>query len=316
MLGSPYLAVAAKPQPHPRPAGPLRSRSYGGADFQGVLAGYAVIGPIAQGAFSQVLRAQRVSSDEEVAIKCFNRRKMTDSEDADGMRRELDALRSLSHKHVMRLHERIDAPSSTYAIMEYLSGGSLKLVLAQRSTPLPEAAAAAIVAQLASALAHCHERGVIHRDVKAANVLFADSSRRAVKLVDFGFAMPLSGRSTQLMPKCGTPSHMAPEVHLHRSYDGRRADVFALGVLCFQMLTLLLPFDAPNLEALKVRVLKGHRRPLGQSHSAGAKSLVNAMLQTSAHDRPDAARVCSHPWLPQPQHSPPLPSGSKIAGAL
>jgi 5'-AMP-activated protein kinase catalytic alpha subunit len=262
-----------------------------------------VIGPIAQGAFSQVLRARRTDDESQVAIKCFNMKRMLESpEEQLGMRRELEALRALSHPYVMQLHSTVDGASTTYAIMEYLGGGSLRLVLNQRMSPLPEPAVAAIVAQLASALAHCHECGIIHRDVKSANVLFADSSRTCVKLVDFGFAMPWTEGSRVVLPKCGTPSHMAPELHLRKSYDGRRADVFALGVLTFEMLHLLLPYDAPNMDALKMRVIKGHRRPLSQSLSLGARSLVNAMLTTNPPERPDAARVCSHPWLPQ---SPP-----------
>jgi len=219
-----------------------------------------------------------------------------------GMQHEFDALKSLSHRHVMGLHQSIEGTNCSFAIMEYLGGGSLKLVLSQRLEPLPELAAAAIVSQLASALSHCHDRGWIHRDVKAANVLFADSSRSTVKLVDFGFAMPWSeGSKKQTLPKVGTPSHMAPEVHTKRAYDGQRADIFALGVLLYEMLHLLLPFDAPSLEGLKMRVLKGNRRPTAVKLSAGAKSLITAMLQTNPEKRPDAVRACTHPWLPQPQ---------------
>lgn len=307
---SPYLVGPPKAKPaHPAP--PKRAHSYGGFDYQSCLDEFEVIGPIAKGAFSLVLRARRVADErEQVAIKCFNLKRMVDSPDEHrAMQRELAALHALSHPNVMRLHTSVEGDNAVFAIMEYLGGSSLKYELNKRTVAFPEPVVQSILAQLASALAHVHERGYIHRDLKAANVLFSDASRTQVKLVDFGFAMPIAeGSSTRVLPKCGTPTHMAPELHLFRSYDGRRADVWALGVLSYELLHRSLPFDAPNLEALKIRIMKGHRAASAKTLSLGARALVHQMLTVDPAERPDAAQVCAHPWLTS------TPQGQEPAG--
>jgi len=258
-----------------------------------------VIGPIAQGAFSQVLRGtQRKDEKVDVAIKCFSHKKLASSpEEKKGVERELGALQALRHAHIMRLYECIEGANYTYAIMEYCGGGSLRLALRQRKAPLDEASASPLVCQIASALAHCHDSGIIHRDVKSANVLYTDASRTTVKLVDFGFAAPCEeAQNPSTANKCGTPTHMAPELFGRGAYDGRAADVFALGVLAFELLHHVLPFDAPNLEALKLRILKGHRRKASPALSTAARSLVCAMLNVNPAERPTAADVPRHAW--------------------
>jgi 5'-AMP-activated protein kinase catalytic alpha subunit len=90
---------------------------------------------------------------------------------------------------------------------------------------------------------------------------------------------------------------MAPEIHLLTTYDGRRADVWALGVLAFELLHRYLPFDAPNLEALKMRIIKGHRSATSKTLSPGARALVHQMLAVDPAERPDSAQLCAHPWL-------------------
>lgn len=296
-MPSPYFVGATRPLSNPPVA--QRRGSYGGAEFRADLKDYDVIGPIAQGAFSQVLRGKKREDDQaEIAIKCFSHKKVNASpEEKKGMQRELGALRALEHTHVMRLYQCIEGANYTYAIMEYCGGGSLRLVLRQRSRPLDEAVAAPLVRQIAEALAHCHEAGIIHRDVKAANVLFADPSRTSVKLVDFGFAAPCEeAQSASAANKCGTPSHMAPELYTKGAYDGRAADVFALGVLAFEMLHLMLPFDAPTLEGLKLRIMKGHRRKASAALSPAARNLVCSMLAVSPTDRPVAEHIPHHSW--------------------
>ena len=229
--------------------------------------GYMTLGPIAAGAFSQVNRGRHLESGREVAVKTFQTRiKGGRQPDMNNTKMEvacLMRLRETEHPHVANLIELHETPYETHAILVYCSGGSLLRHLQSQGhgIGLGEAASAAILTQLGSAVAHLHEQGVTHRDVKPSNVVFDDTKRTSVRLVDFGFAQmhradPATSANRKLKTICGSPAYMAPELGRGAPYLGPPVDVWALGCLAYELMHNKPAFRAQSLAELNVRILK------------------------------------------------------------
>jgi serine/threonine protein kinase len=195
------------------------------------LLGFRLEGMIGQGSTSTVYRARRPSSAEEqtVALKLFRR----SAPDVIGrLRQEAEALAGVDHPNVVRLLGVVDERGSAGLAMEHAGGGSLATLLARRGALRPEEVVAVAV-PLADALAAVHARGLVHGDVKPANILF-DSKGQPV-LADFGLASP-AGHARPAHEPMGTPGYTDPAVLAGAGAD-HSSDVYALGAVCHEMLT-------------------------------------------------------------------------------
>ena len=210
---------------------------------------YRVIEELGSGALSTVYKAVQEPLGRVVAIKALKETIAPTSPFAAQLEREARVLANLSHANVVLLFDFVKTDSQMYLVLEHIDGWSLAALLAKRSRYSPEFTAAVGV-ELARALAHAHERGVVHRDVKPANVLV--SKRGEVKVVDFGIAQrdrlpsadeplptPMPSRADAAF---GTPAYMSPEQILGETVDAR-SDVFSLGVVLYQLLAGARPFD-------------------------------------------------------------------------
>jgi hypothetical protein len=215
---------------------------------------YRVLDELGRGGMSVVWRGHDDVLDRPVAIKVLAPGFAADQAFRDRMRREARAAARLSHPYVGAVYDFGEAPDGRpYMVMELITGQSLADLL--RDGPLPCARALTIGAQVASALAEVHARGLVHRDVKPGNVMVAGSG---AKLVDFGISATagdteqLDGPDTVL----GTPAYVAPEV-VTGSPAGTAADVYALGVLLYRALTGHLPWqvETPS-QVLRAHVLE------------------------------------------------------------
>jgi serine/threonine-protein kinase len=174
---------------------------------------------------------------------------------------EARVIGQLSHPAIITMHDMgIDEATSTpYLVLEYLDGQPLDRILEKGSVPLPRASA--WIADVASALAVAHRKGVIHGDVKPANIIITGENR--VKLTDFGMAR-LSSHETKDTPLLGTPAYWCPEQIMGKPQDAR-SDIFSLGVVLYEMVTGKRPFDAESLQGVCARVLSS--TPLPPSHA-------------------------------------------------
>ncbi|HYF00678.1 MAG TPA: serine/threonine-protein kinase, partial [Planctomycetota bacterium] len=198
--------------------------------------GYEVLAKLGQGGMGAVYKAKQTSLDRVVAIKILLPEFAKDKDGVDRFLREAKALARLNHPNIV---SGIDAGASNgvyYYVMEYLDGETLAQRLARRKT-LPPADAADIVRQMAAALEHARQHGLIHRDVKPANILLLKDA--TAKLADLGMArfaaqsnLDLT-RSGQIM---GTPLYMSPEQARGDELD-IRTDLYALGITLFEMLS-------------------------------------------------------------------------------
>jgi serine/threonine-protein kinase len=211
---------------------------------------YVVRRELGSGALSTVYQAVHETLSRKVAIKALKPTVAPTSSFAAPLEREARVLAELSHPNIVALYDFVKTESQMYLVLEYIRGFSLAEVLAKKPRLRPEVVAG-IGVEVARALAHAHERAVVHRDVKPANVLLTREG--GVKLVDFGIAQrarlptgdePLgSGPQGEVAEQTfGTPAYMAPEQILGDDVDAR-SDVFSLGVVLYQLLSGARPFD-------------------------------------------------------------------------
>jgi len=277
---------------------------------------YEILEIIGTGANGKVARAHDPMIGRQVAIKLFPK------ELASGAARqrfiqEARVVGQLSHPSIITLHDMgIDEATQTpYLVMEFLEGQPLDRILEKGSLPFPKACAYA--AEVASALGVAHRKGVIHGDVKPANMLITDDGR--VKLMDFGMAR-LASRDSGSTPLLGTPAYWCPEQIVGKPQDAR-SDLFSLGVVLYEMVTGKRPFDSDSLQGICGRVLSS--TPLPPSHAnpsvpAGFDQVVARCLAKDPAARYAMAEALVEELYPLARRKPatsvsvPQPSGNGL----
>jgi len=237
-----------------------------------------------EGGFASLYRAVHTGSAERVALKILHRHLVADGEALERFRREAEAINQLRHPHIVRVLECGEvSPGRPFIAMEWLEGRTLAEELLARG-PLSLNETLALMEELCSALSAAHARGIVHRDLKAQNVMaIPRADGFEAKLVDFGIAKLLDRerprpdltRSSEIL---GTPLNMAPEQILGEPVD-QRTDVYALGLLLHQVLTGSLPFcGATALETEELHL----QAPIPRiSELLAAPPAIDAVLQRS-----------------------------------
>jgi eukaryotic-like serine/threonine-protein kinase len=217
---------------------------------------YEILESLGQGGMNDAFKARDLETGHVVVLKVPFTSLIGDPATYSRYQRELEIGKRLHHPNIQRLLDegRLDGGSAPYLVLEYVDGVLLREYLRQHA-PLPIGEAVGITIQLADALQYCHEHGVVHRDLKPENILVqADGT---VKLVDFGIALLQGARRLtfrRLTTGFGTPDYMAPE-QVQGDRGDARTDVYALGVMLYEMLTADVPYhgDSP-LSVMSQRV--------------------------------------------------------------
>ena len=227
------------------PANPASKPSY--------IGNCLILEEIGSGGMATVYRAVQQPLGRVVAIKALKPTIAIDSQFAQRFAREAHFMASLQHENILHVHDLINEQGSLYIVMEYVEGIDL-FDLLERRRVLPVDVAALIALSVARALDYAHFRGIVHRDVKPANVML--SRKGEVKLMDFGIARDDSHLDlTESGTGLGTPSYMSPEQILGDKLDFR-SDLFSLGIVLYQMVTGQKPFveDASHTVMHKIRL--------------------------------------------------------------
>jgi serine/threonine protein kinase len=187
-----------------------------------------------------------------VAVKIIDKSKL-DKATSKKLFREVRIMKLLNHPHIVRLYEVIDTTRELYLIMEYVPGGEIFDFLVARGR-MKEKDARRYFRQILGAVDYCHNLRIIHRDLKAENLLL--DANLNVKIADFGFSNQFSP-GQRLNTWCGSPPYAAPELFQGKEYNGPEVDIWSLGVVLYVLVCGALPFDGPNLQKLRARVLTG-----------------------------------------------------------
>ncbi|MEO8335419.1 MAG: bifunctional serine/threonine-protein kinase/formylglycine-generating enzyme family protein [bacterium] len=217
--------------------------------------GYVVERPLGEGGFAVVFLVRDVALKRHLAVKVLSPDMITSKTVLDRFRREAETVAQLSHPNIVPLHFIGQKDDLLYLAMQCVDGGSIADRL-ERERSLSVEDAIKVASAVASALAHAHKRGVIHRDIKPANVLVDAESGRCL-ITDFGIARSADASAlTATGMMIGTPAYLSPEQVTGDTVD-HRADIFALGVMLYEMLAGRTPYDAPTASAAMMKRLGG-----------------------------------------------------------
>ncbi|KAJ3613201.1 hypothetical protein NHX12_019452 [Muraenolepis orangiensis] len=235
-----------------------RSRSSGGGGEepqQPHVGNYRLLKTIGKGNFAKVKLARHILTGREVAIKIIDKTQLNPNS-LQKLFREVRIMKILNHPNIVKLFEVIETDRTLYLIMEYASGGEVFDYLVAHGR-MKEKEARAKFRQIVSAVQYCHQKHIVHRDLKAENLLLdADMN---IKIADFGFSNEFT-MGNKLDTFCGSPPYAAPELFQGKKYDGPEVDVWSLGVILYTLVSGSLPFDGQNLKELRERVLRGKYR--------------------------------------------------------
>ncbi|PFH36478.1 CAM kinase, SNF1/AMK1 family ToxPK1 [Besnoitia besnoiti] len=268
----------------------------GGADkATDVIGGYVVKELLGEGGFGRVMKAIHPETGEVVAIKLINKRSFSEITDADRVFVEIQALRDLSHKHVIKMKDVVDNPKYICFIMEYATNGELRDYVSKR-TRLKEDEARQFFEQIIKGVHYCHSKNIVHRDLKLENILLDEGNQ--CKIADFGLShFVVDSHAT--VTEGGTQAYLAPEVWNGQSKNSSpfQLDVWALGVILFGMTHGRLPFERPDRHT--VERLKTEGLPFDSSASPALKKAITAMLHPDPRKRIRISDLMNDAWLRQ-----------------
>ena len=252
-----------------------------------IIPGYDIDGEIGEGAMASVYLATQRSLERKVALKVMAAALAADPSFCERFLREGKTLARLSHPHTVTIHDIGNVGELYYMAMEYLPNGTLKERIVAGLTPEQ---GLVYIRQIASALGYAHAQGLVHRDVKPANILFrADGT---AVLSDFGIAKSLDDRTqfTQAGFAVGTPSYMSPEQARGQEIDGR-ADLYALGVVLYEILVGKLPYNGTDALSTALAHLTEPLPELPLHHGRYQEVLKKLLAKDPAQRFPDAAAL-------------------------
>ncbi len=228
-----------------------------------------------------VYKAEDTQLRRTVALKFLSRDTLGEDEFKARLIREAQAAAALDHPNICAVHGIHEEEGETFIAMAYIDGPSLAEKIKERPLPLDEALS--IAAQIAEGLNEAHEQGVVHRDIKPQNILL--TSKGQVKILDFGLAL-LTGFSklTKSGTTLGTPAYMSPEQLEGKNVD-RRADVWALGCVLYEMLTQKTPFEADYEQAIGYGILNEDPEPVTAQRAGLSPEIDRLLSKALAKDR-------------------------------
>ncbi|XP_034403775.1 serine/threonine-protein kinase SIK3 homolog isoform X5 [Cyclopterus lumpus] len=252
---------------------------------------YEIERTIGKGNFAVVKLATHIITKAKVAIKIVDKTQL-DDENLKKIFREVQIMKLLKHPHIIRLYQVMETERMIYLVTEYASGGEIFDHLVAHGR-MAEKDARKKFKQIVAAVHFCHCRNIVHRDLKAENLLLDHNLN--IKIADFGFSN-LFSRGQLLKTWCGSPPYAAPELFEGKEYDGPKVDIWSLGVVLYVLVCGALPFDGSTLQNLRARVLSGKFR-IPFFMSTDCEYLIRHMLVLEPSRRLTMEQINKNKWM-------------------
>ncbi|CAF1091671.1 unnamed protein product [Adineta ricciae] len=222
----------------------------------------------------------------------------TTQDDIDGAEREAKLLSTLKHPNIVAYIESFRSNDGFLNIvMAYCEGGDLYTKLKERKAnhqPLPENQIIEWFVQICMALQYMHDKSILHRDLKTQNIFL--TKNEIVKVGDLGIARVLDSGNDLATTIIGTPYYMSPEIFSHQPY-GQKSDIWALGCCVYEMTTLEHAFNAKDMNALVIKIIRGQTPQTSKKYSDSLTDIIKSMLSKNPADRPTAKKVLQSPFI-------------------
>lgn len=277
-----------KPVPAAEARQPPKKVRYALSDFHSVGA------PLGGGSYGKVTKVVHRRTGDVFAMKVVPKQKVVEHQMEDYLAREVKTQLRLQHPNILKLLYYFEDAEEVHLLLEFASGGSLFGVL-KRSGRLAEEVAARYFTDVALALDYLHGKGVVHRDLKPENILMCEGD--VAKLADFGWCAELDKGGAPRHTFCGTWDYLSPEMVNSEPHD-HNVDIWAIGVLKYEMLTSRSPFAASSQVKALMRITKVDLQI--PDHVSGlAADLLRKLLVKEPRERLPLARAVEHPWVRQ-----------------
>uniref|UniRef100_A0A8C7Z2A2 non-specific serine/threonine protein kinase n=1 Tax=Oryzias sinensis TaxID=183150 RepID=A0A8C7Z2A2_9TELE len=252
---------------------------------------YDIERTLGKGNFAVVKLARHRITKTEVAIKIIDKTQL-DAVNLEKIYREVQIMKMLDHPHIIKLYQVMETKNMLYLVTEYAKSGEIFDYLAKHGR-LSELEARRKFWQILSAVEYCHNRNIVHRDLKAENLLL--DGHMNIKIADFGFGNFFK-QGEPLATWCGSPPYAAPEVFEGQQYEGPQLDIWSMGVVLYVLVCGALPFDGPSLPVLRQRVLEGRFR-IPYFMTEDCEHLIRRMLVLDPSKRLSLAQIKEHKWM-------------------
>ncbi|XP_052774404.1 serine/threonine-protein kinase Nek8-like isoform X1 [Mya arenaria] len=249
---------------------------------------------VGRGAYGTVHLCLRLSDKKQVIIKQIPVEQMT-KEERQAALNEVIVLSMLSHPNIIEYYENFLEDKALMIVMEYAHGGTLlDFLQSQNGRLLEEEEILFFFAQMLLSIQHVHSKQILHRDLKTQNILL-DKTKRVIKIGDFGISKVLSSKS-KAYTVVGTPCYISPELCEGKPYN-QKSDIWALGCVLYELASLKRAFEAANLPALILKIMRGTFSPISEHYSNELRSLILSMLHLDPSKRPDINQIMAQPII-------------------
>lgn len=268
---------------------------------------YIVGKMLGSGSFGEVRVGTHVVTGEKVALKILDKAKISTTSDLNMVVHEIQVLKLINHKNLVRLYEVFESPKSIYMALEYCKRGELYEYLIQK-IKLQESEAFCYFHQIIAGMQYLHVRNICHRDLKLENLLLCSNPTDSgasvpislkncmtIKIADFGMSKILANEAESLKTSCGSPYYAAPELLSKVKYSGQRVDIWCAGIILYAMVCGVLPFDGKNNNELFANITTGEYS-IPNHVSPGLADLLRKMIVADPEKRITLRNIIRSPW--------------------
>eukprot|EP00658_Telonema_sp_P-2_P015893 TRINITY_DN1613_c0_g1_i4.p1 TRINITY_DN1613_c0_g1~~TRINITY_DN1613_c0_g1_i4.p1 ORF type:complete len:718 (-),score=178.61 TRINITY_DN1613_c0_g1_i4:36-2189(-) len=257
---------------------------------------YRKMKTLGRGSFGAAILVRRVADDQKFVLKRIDTSRMSAKEKQE-VQVEIDVLSHLDSPCIVQYHEHFQHKKGMCIVMEYADGGDLGNQIQNACNAnryISEEAILNWFVQICMGLKHCHDRKILHRDLKSQNIFL--TSTGLVKLGDFGIARVLLATAEMASTVVGTPYYLSPEIVENKKYNAK-SDIWSLGVVLYELAALQVPFSGSSLPQLVINIARGKYPPPPVHFSKQLHELIDAMLKHDPADRPTVSALLWEPLI-------------------